>query len=754
MAPNPYKAGRRLEDPRLITGTGAFVSDLIEESDLHAHFYRSPIAHGELRDVDVADASSEPGVIAVFAGNDLGLPVIDGGPHAGDGRFERPPLALDRVRYVGEPIAAVVAESKQSAVDATDLIWAEIDPLDVVTDAGSAAESISLFEGGNVVARTRAGSEPTNRELAISSSVTVRNQRLAPASIEGLAVRAAPTGDGGLVVHCGHQAPHRLKTQFASHLGIDSHLVRVVVPDVGGAFGLKGMLFPEYLVVAAAALSLGRPIVWIEARREHFQSGTHGRGQTHRVTLDGDENGRIRRARIEILADVGAYPHNGSLIPHLSTFVAQGLYDIAEVSVEVSTVVTNLAPTGSYRGAGRPEAAFAIERAVDRFALRAGLDPAEVRRLNFVKPDQLPFESQTGARYDSGDYGRALDIALEMIDVASHRAEQARRREEGSNPIGVGIGAFVERAGGATGTGEFGHVRLGDDGRITVMTGSTSAGQGHETVWPQLVAPMFGVSPDEVVVVAGDTDLVADGVGTFASRSAQLGGSAILRSGEDVVRQMKRRAAATLEASVEDLVLGDGRVHVVGDVESGITFSELAREARGDGETLESFEMFVPDSQAFPFGAHVAVVEVSLETGEVNIVDYVAVDDCGNVLNPMIVEGQVVGSLAQGYGQAILEGIEYSESGDPVTASFMDYLIPAAMDTPTFKLGRTYSPAPSNPLGVKGTGEAGCIGAPPAIVNAALDALRPYGVDDLEMPLRPNRVWEAIRAAQLSSLGD
>lgn len=728
-----------------MTGAGRYVSDLVEPGDLHAHFYRSPMAHGELSGVDLDLAVDQPGVRLVLTGRDLDLGPIGGGLHAPEGQFERPLLAQRKVRYVGEPITAVVAESKVAAVDAAGMVWADIEPLEVVTDPTRAADAIPLHEGGNVVARTTAGSTPSDRQFPVSATVEVRNQRLAPAAIEGLAIKAEPTPDGGVVVYCGHQAPHRLRDQLAHQLGITPEQVRVIVPDVGGAFGLKGMLFPEYVVVCVAALRLSQPVVWIEERREHFQNGTHGRGQTHTVTLDGDEDGRIKRARIQILADVGAYPHSGSLIPNLSTFVAQGLYDIEEVSVEATTVVTNLAPTGSYRGAGRPEAAFAIERAVDEFARVVGLEPEEVRRRNFVKPEQLPYPNHTGARYDSGDYGSALQMALDMVEIDAVRSEQARRRREGDDPIGVGIGAFVERAGGATGTGEFGHVRVRDDGRVEILTGATPAGQGHETVWPQIVAPMFGLKPEDVVVIAGDTGQVAEGVGTYASRSGQLAGSALVRMGEDVVRKMKERAASMLEASPADLILHNERIHVVGDPESGIPFSELG--------VIESSEMFIPDSQAFPYGAHIAVVEVSLETGEVRILKYVAVDDCGNVLNPMIVDGQVVGSLVQGYGQAILEGIEYTESGDPVTASFMDYLIPAAMDAPSFTLGRTYIPAPSNPLGVKGTGEAGCIGAPPAIVNAAIDALWPYGVSDLQMPLRPHRVWEAIRQGHTSADG-
>ncbi|HXV71841.1 MAG TPA: xanthine dehydrogenase family protein molybdopterin-binding subunit [Acidimicrobiia bacterium] len=738
---------RRREDHRLITGTGHYVADLVEPDDLHVSFYRSPIAHGVLTGIDVDRARQGPGVIEVLTHDDIDLLPIPGGHLAPPG-FERPVLATGKVRYVGEPIAAVVADSPALAADAASQIWAEIDGLDVVTDPRSSLNGPDLFEEGNLVGKRTVGSEPTDRKYEISATVSMRNQRLAPASLEGLAIRANPTADGGLVTHCGHQAPHRLKQQISDQLQIDVSKVRVIVPDVGGAFGLKGMLFPEYLVTCAAALRLGRPVVWIEERREHFLSGVHGRAQDHEVTLEGDRDGRIRRANIRILADVGAYPHNGALIPSLTTFVSQGLYEIEELSVEATTVVTNLAPTGSYRGAGRPEAAFAMERAVDAFAREVDLDPAEVRMINFIETTQLPFTTHTTAIYDSGDYRAALEKALDLIDMTDVRAEQQRRREQGHDPIGVGIGAFVERAGGALGVGEFGEVEIREDGAIEVRTGSTSAGQGHETVWAQVVSDVFGVDPSVVEVVAGDTGRVEDGVGTYASRSAQIGASAAQRTGSEVLARAKAMAADMLEARSDDMVVEAGRVHVTGDPESGLSLGDLASHAREIGEPLRAAEMFVPEAQTFPFGAHVALVEVSLETGEVKVLQYVAVDDCGEVLNPMIVEGQVVGSLAQGFGQAVLEGIEYAASGDPLTASFMDYLIPAAMDVPSFTLGRTVSPAPSNPLGVKGTGEAGCIGAPPAIVNATIDALSYLGVTDLSMPLRPHRVWDAIQRAR------
>lgn len=743
----PPRNHRRLEDPRFVTGKGRYVADLVQPEDLHLHFHRSPVAHGRLTEVDITDASESPGVRRILTAQDIDLRPIPGGPLANDG-MERPLLASSRVRYVGDLIAVVVADTPVQAADASGLIWADIEPLEVVVEARQSAHGTPLFESGNVVAQRTTGSEFTDRGFDVSATISVYNQRLAPASIEGLAIRAEPVDGDRLIVHCGHQAPHRLRDQLADQLELDPGLIRVITPDVGGAFGLKGMLFPEYILTCAAALELGHPVAWVEERREHFQSGVHGRSQHHRVTLQGDTDGRMRRAHIEILADVGAYPHTGVLIPSLTTFVAQGLYDIEEFRVDATTVVTNLAPTGSYRGAGRPEAAFALERAVDAFARAAELDPAAVRMKNFIPASSLPYTTHTGALYDSGDYAGVLEKALKMVEIEGVRAQQRDRLETGGDPIGIGIGAFVERSGGALGAGEFGQVEVTDDGSIVVRTGSASQGQGHETVWARLAADLFRTTDDLVTFIAGDTDLVDDGVGTFASRSAQVGASAIHRTGTKVLERAKAVGARMLEASPADLEVVGGRVQVVGDPASGLSLAEVATFAREEGEVLEAAEMFVPDNQAFPFGAHIAVVEVILETGEVRVIRLVAVDDCGVVLDPMIVNGQVVGSLAQGYGQAILEGIEYSESGDPLTASFMDYLLPAAMDTPSFELGRTVSPAPSNPLGAKGTGEAGCIGAPPAIVNATLDALGPYGVTDLAMPLRPHRVWSAIQEAK------
>lgn len=745
------KSLRRVEDRRLLTGAGRFVADLAEEATLHASFVRSQIPHGRISSIDLGDVADQPGIVAVFVADDLGLADIPGGP-PGPPEMSRPPLARDRVRYVGEPFAVIIGTTKVVCADGADRVWAHIDPLPVVVDARDAIDGTPLFPNGNVALRHAAASDPARPlpDLPVQATVEVTNQRLAPLAIEGLAILAEPLEEGSLRVTCSHQAPHRLRERMAAALAMAIDSVHVVVPDVGGAFGMKGMFYPEYVVVAAAALRLRRPVMWVESRREHFLSGTHGRGQTHRVTLGGDSRGRIERAHIEILADTGAYPHNGALIPSLSRFVATGPYDIENVVVESTAVVTNRAPTGSYRGAGRPEAAFALERAVDVFARKAGLDPVAVRMTNFIRKEALPYETAMGATYDSGDYAAALARAVELAGIDEVRTEQQRRRTTGADPIGIGIGAFIERAGGAIDSGEFAEVELSEMGRATVRTGSTSGGQGHETVWSQALSEVFSIDPALVTVVAGDTTIVADGVGTFGSRSAQAGAAAAFRMARVVRGQAAAVAAEMLEASPDDLRLEGGHFEVVGVPGMGVSLAAVVAHAIRAGVSLRASEMFVPGAQTFPYGAHVAVVEVELATGEVTLGRFIAVDDCGNLLNPMIVEGQVYGSLTQGIGQALLEGIEYSPDGTPLTTTMMDYLIPAAADMPRITTDRLCHPAPSNPLGVKGTGEAGCIGAPPAIVNAVLDALAPYGVTDLQMPLLPHRVWEALQTARRS----
>lgn len=733
----------RREDPPLVRGEGRYVADLVDDDTLHCAFVRSPVAHGRITGIDTDDVAGASGVVGVYTAADLELTDIPGntgrGPEAP--AMVRPPLARDVVRHVGEPIVVVVATSAAEAADAAGLVWVDIDPLPAIVDADEALkDEILLFPeaGTNTVDRSSLSTGPFDDSFDVSVTIDVESQRLAPSSIETPNILVEPGGDR-LHVWCGHQAPHRLKNHLSTYLGLDPGSVRVTAPEVGGAFGMKGMLFPEYLVVTELARRLGRRTAWFAGRREHIASGTHGRAQRHRMTIAGDADGRIRHARIEITAETGAYPHNGGQIPNFSKLTATGLYDIEHVEIEVTTVVTNRAPTGSYRGAGRPEAALAIERAVDAFARAAGLDPVEVRRRNLIQPGDLPYRTASGALYDSGDYPAALDLALAQVDVAGFRAEQQQRRSEGRNPIGLGVGAFIERAGGAKDSPEYARIEVDADRRlVTVRTGSTEQGQGHGTVWRRIATGVFGI--DDIDVVAGDTDLVAKGVGTFASRSAQIGGSAVQRVALRVLDEARNRAAEQLEAAPPDIVYEDGIFSVAGSPGSEISLWDVVDDGLADEE------MWTPGAQTFPYGVHLALVEVELETGEVRVDRIVAVDDCGTVLNEMIVEGQVVGSLAQGLGQALYEAVEYSPDGQLLTSSFMDYLVPTAVTMPPVVSDRIESPAPSNPLGAKGTGEAGCIGLPPAILNAVIDALAPHGVTELQLPLRPSKVWHAIHA--------
>ncbi|MGH8953130.1 MAG: xanthine dehydrogenase family protein molybdopterin-binding subunit [Acidimicrobiia bacterium] len=742
-------AMRRLEDGPLIIGAGSYIADLIDDDTLHCAFVRSPMAHGTFDPPTLEEAAEMPGVVAVYGADGLGLPDLPSTPGRGAPEAEgmgQPALAKNRVRHVGDPIAVVVAKSAREAIDAADQIWVDIDPLPAVTDIPSSLSGeILLFPevGTNVVDRRTVGASGPMPSHECEAQVTVEIPRISPVTIEPLAILARPRGDG-LEVWCGHQAPMRLPRQLGGMLGLAPQAIRARTPDVGGAFGTKGQFYAEYPVVSAIAQRLGVPVAWIQRRSEQLISGTHGRGQVIEVRLGGDRDGKIRAAQIDIIGDVGAYPSTGSRIPFFTQLVAQGAYDIEHVQVNATAVVTNKAPTGPYRGAGRPEGAIAIERAVDAYARVVGMRPEEVRRRNFVTEAQMPFTTRTGAVYDSGDYEAALDLAVRTADLDGWRTEQQHRITAGENPVGIGIGSFIERAGGG---GEYGKVELRPDGTVVVRTGSTSAGQGHRTVWSQIAADIFTVPVDRVTFFSGDTFEVADGIGSFGSRSAQTGAAAINRTANEVLLMARKVAANALEAAEVDLELVDGHLRVVGSPGSEISLAEVARLGAEAGMDLSAEEMFDPGAMTFPYGTYVAVVEVDIDTGQVDLLNLVAVDDCGNVLNPMVVEGQLHGSVVQGLGSALLEEIVYDEEGQPLTSNLMTYLIPTATQPLPLQSRRTVHPAPTNPLGAKGTGEAGCIGVPPALLNAVHDALAPWGVTSLNFPLTPSRVWEAIRAA-------
>lgn len=740
---------RRLEDEALVTGRGIFTADVVTVDTLHAWFVRSPSPCGEIVEIDCTEARRLPGVVAVFTATDLSLadqtvPPVGGTVIEG---MDRPMLAGSRVTHVGELLAVVIADRPATAEEAAGLVMADIrlgEPLIGVEAALSARHRVHPGATSNVAFHERVirGPEPPRGDL-IEASVTVEHPRLAPSPIEPLAVVARPEGEL-LHLFVGVQSPHQVQREIAAALQRDPGSIRVTVPEVGGAFGMK-RFYPEYAVVAAAAIRVGRPVAWVQSRRDLFLGGTQGRGQRHEVTLRADTDGHIHEARFDLTTDVGAYPHRGVQIGLFSRLVCTGLYAIPRVDFELTSVVTNLPPTAPYRGAGRPEAALAIERAMDELARRLDIDPAELRRRNLI--EELPHVTATGARYDSGDYAAALERALGLVDYPALRREQQARRTRGGRPLGIGIGAFVERAGGAPDSWEYGSVAITDTGRLVIRSGTTPAGQGHGTVWRRLAAEVFDVAPESVELHTGDTAAVPDSVGTFASRSAQVGASAVWRCAERVRATAATLAGEIFEADPADILVSRGAFHVAGVPDVNLSLADVATAAGSRGISLTAAERYSPGAQTFPYGIHVAVVEVDLDTGRVEPVRLVAVDDVGVVLDAMIVAGQVHGSVMQGLGAALSERMHFDAFGQPLTTTFMDYLIPSfALDVPLVTDHLSH-PAPSNPLGAKGAGEGGCIGMPPAILNAALDALAPLGVTELQIPLTPNRVWQAIQSA-------
>ncbi|MDH4278606.1 MAG: molybdopterin-dependent oxidoreductase, partial [Acidimicrobiia bacterium] len=682
---------------------------------------------------------------------------------------DRPILARTLIQHVGEPLALVVAVDPVVVADAVELVEFDLQALPAIVDGTDAVDAAPIHPGAasNIVAVETIGDPAAGwDDPAIDTivEISVVNQRVAPVTLEPLSILVVPDptpSPGATTVHVGHQAPHLLKKQLQRWF---SGPIEVMVPDVGGGYGLKARLYPEYVAVVAAALTHGRPVRWLQTRSEQFASGCHGRDMLHRVRLGGTEAGRILRVDIDFVLTVGAYPHLGAMVADFTRLVSQQLYDIENISVRSTVVATNTAPVAPYRGAGRPEAAYAMERAVDAFARRIGADPLAVRACNLLRPATWPHRTGTGALYDSGDYRAALDRLTELVDVPAVRLLQSERLAahtagphtgpDGKAPpglIGLGVGAWVERAGGAPDAGEYALVEATTGGRLKVLTGSTDNGQGHETVWAQVAGRAFGLEASSVVdrvsVTGGDTVQVPRGSGSSASRSAQIGASAVYRCAHRLQQRLATVAASVLEAAPADIIVVDGVFQVRGVPSSSLELGAVVGEATKQQVATAEDEWYVPGAQTFPYGVHAAVVEVDPETGFVRVLRYVAVDDCGVVLHPEMVEGQTVGSVAQGIGQALFEQIVYRPDGQLLTGTLLDYGIPGPTDVPPIETARLEHRAPSNTLGVKGAGEGGCIGAPPAVVNAVLDALAPIGVEHLDMPLHPERVWRAIEHA-------
>ena len=737
--------GRR-EDVPLLRGGAKFVSDMKPEGCLEAHFVRSPEAHGVLVKVGVEEAREIPGVRAVFAAKDLPeIPFVPATPGSDfPDAMTRPALAGEVVRYAGEPVAVILADNRYLAEDAAELVSVETDPLPVVMDpvAARTPGAPELFPGCSNVAWEREYGNSVEDVFAAAPVVveaSLSYPRVAPTALEGRAFLAQPDGDK-LTVWCSHQAPHRLQKGLARALGVPPESVRVIVPSVGGAFGAKSQTYPEYVMLAYLARMLDRPVRWIEDRGESLTAASHGRGQVHRARLAASESGEILGLEATVDAEAGAYPHTGTRIPMFTAWVLSGPYRIPSLHVTARAVLTNGVPLASYRGAGRPEAAFTLETLMDQLASATGIDPIDVRARNLLRPEDYPYTSPTGALYDSGDPRKALEMAAGMADLESWRSEQRRRREVGDpRAIGIGIGCYIERSGGSIGSSEFGRVEIHDD-LVHVITGTCSTGQSHERSFARLVADVMDIDDSKVRVIQGDTALVASGTGSFASRSMQVGGTALVQSAEAVIAEAVKRAADRFEVDEQDLHYERGRVFPRGAPSVSLTLWELGREEPLAHES----EPELP--QAFPYGAYVAVVEVDLETGFPRVLQLTAVEDCGTIIDPMVVEGQAVGAAVQGLGQALMEEVPFSESGQPLSGTFADYLIPLTTDVPPIEVGHLEIPNPNVPHGAKGAGEGGSIGAPPAIVNAIVNALgRPLvSPHTVRLPLSPGAIFGLI----------
>ncbi|HEV3364130.1 MAG TPA: xanthine dehydrogenase family protein molybdopterin-binding subunit [Acidimicrobiia bacterium] len=743
---------RRIEDPRILFGGARYVADLELPRGLTALFVRSTMAHARLQSVETDTAAKMPGVAAVYTAENLGLsdlPAFAMAPSV----MSRPPLARGTVRFVGEPIAVVLAETAEQATDAAAEVILDYEPLPAVADAEAALADgapVLFPEHGNNLATEFDFGRVADVFDGADTVVTgrIRNQRLAPVPLEVNAAAAVPDGDDRLTFWVSSQHPFGLRDPLANVLGIPAENVRVACPAVGGGFGAKIPMYAEYAVIAAVARRLGRPVRWVETRSESMMGLVHGRDQTQHVEIGAKADGTIVGLRVHVIANAGAYPGIGALLPSFTRNMSSGVYAIPRIDVRTSAVVTNTTTVGAYRGAGRPEAAALVERAVDMVAAELGLDPVDVRRRNLIPPFGAPHTTAVGAVYDVGDYAAALDEVLRLVGYDDLRQEQRARRERGDRlALGIGLSVYVEVTGGPVPTPEYAAVEVHPDGTATAQTGTSPHGQGHETAFAQIVSSVLGVPIEKIRVLHSDTAAVPESNGTYGSRSLQLGGSSMLVAAEQVLDLAKERAANLLEAAPDDIVrFDDGRFGVAGTPARSIGWEELAGADSGT-EPLRVEAKHPQTMNTYPFGAHVAVVEVDTETGAVKLLRMVAVDDAGRILNPMLAEGQVHGGLAQGIAQALFEEFAYDDEGTPLTATLADYLMPSAAELPSYETAHTMTPTPLNPLGAKGIGESGTIGSTPAVQNAVVDAVAHLGVRHIDMPLTPERVWRAIQRA-------
>lgn len=756
---------RRKEDPRLLTGTATYVDDIQMPGMHHAAIIRSPHPAARIKSINTKPALDCPGVVAVFTGadtKDVG-PVPCGASLPGLRVPHHYILAVDRVYFVGHPVAVVVATDRYIARDAADLVEIEWEPLPAVADpekaitAGAPAVhpewpdnvAFNYAQDGGNIDEAFAQAEVVVKERIVS-------QRLIPSAMETRGVVADwKSGDKALTIYTSTQIPHLVRTLVALMLGVPEHRLRIVAPEVGGGFGSKLNVYAEEALMGFVAMKIGKPVKWIESRRENFTATIHGRGHVDYLELAAKKDGTILGMKLKLIQDLGAYHQLLTpAIPTLSVLMMPGLYRFKNIHAEIVGVFTNCVPTDAYRGAGRPEATHVVERMIDILAAELKMDPAEVRLKNFIRNEEFPFPTATGLTYDSGDYGAPLKKALDMLDYSNARAAQAKARAEG-RLVGIGmatygeVSAFGPSPATPAGGWESATVKIEPTGTVTVMTGVSPHGQGEETTFAQIAASELGVPLDDVVVLHGDTAIVQYGIGTFGSRATAVGGTAVYFALQELKKKIKLFGGMLLKS--EDVSFGDGvcTCNKSGQTVSlqqiaGATYRAMALPA-GETPGLHATYFWEPSNFTFPFGAHICITEVDRETGNISITRYVAVDDCGNIINPLIVAGQIQGGVAQGLGQALIEHGVYDEDGQLVTGEFTDYAIPRASTMPWIELDHTYTPSPVNPLGIKGVGEAGTIGASPAIVNSVVDALSPLGVTHIDMPMSPERIWNLLQ---------
>jgi carbon-monoxide dehydrogenase large subunit len=768
---------KRREDPRLIQGRGTYVDDVKIVGMRHIAFKRSDIAHGKIRSIDTTAAAAMEGVEAVYTGADIATilaPLPIGTP------FPSPPhyaVAVDTVRYAGEPVALVIASDRYVARDAADAITVTYDHLPAVVDTELAMTgkptvihpdfpnnlAVPLVPSGTGVAADLSSVDDTAINKAFAEAEVVISQRmvnhrLVPNAMEprGVVAHWEP-GKDTMTIWSSTQNPHILKTMIAAMNGLGQHQVRAIAPEVGGGFGAKINIYAEEYVASVVSRKLGVPIKWIEDRSEAFVATTHGRDIIAYVDVAARKDGTVLGLKMKLIADIGAYNMLlTAAIPTLTMLMANATYDIPAIRTTLTEVFTNKTPTDAYRGAGRPEATYFVERAMDMLARKLNMDPADVRRKNFIARDKFPYQTQMGAVYDSGDYEKALDAALKAADWTALKAERDQARKQG-RLVGLGLSMYVEVCGLGpssslpTGGWEHGQVTVERDGRISATTGASPHGQGNETTFAQMLADQFGVPIEHVTILHGDTAIAKQGIGTFGSRSQAVAGTALHLAGGKVKKKMAQFAAAMLEAHEDDIVFENATIGVKGAPASAKPFAAVAAYAYvpvplppGLEPGLSDEAFFEPANNTYPFGCHISMLEIDRETGEPKLLKMVAVDDAGNLINPLIVEGQIHGGLAQGIGQAMVEEAVYNEDGQLLTGSFMDYAMPRATDFPRFELSATVTPTPVNPLGAKGVGEAGTLGSTPCIVAAAVDALSEFGVTHIDMMLRPEKLWRII----------